>query len=138
MPHIWENNDLKELWLALTNGSSGQTPIVTTIDITGLTVIDMTNVEYADIVNLMSTNGSETIHRVINDFSNKPIIFLPKTGLSIEFRNKSVLSPNSNLRLYAAAQIANGTKQGFIELRKRVVGTSTDFYETNFMDEYYV
>lgn len=136
MAYIFVNQDLQEIWEAIQNLNGQQNPIVAEIDITGLSVIDMSGSEYADIVNLVSSNATETITRIINTLSNKTIVFRPASGLSIDFNNKSAGVPNSNLRLFAATQTPNGTKQGFIALQKRTVGSTTDFYETSFIDEY--
>ncbi len=126
------NNDLAELNKSIGNITTGQNVNAVTIDITGQTVIDMSGKEYAGVVNLTSGNPAETIRTLTNTLSNKNIIFRPSPGLSVDFKNKDVGHAGSNLRLYAADQIANGTKQGFISLQKR----GADFFETNFMDEY--
>lgn len=143
MAHIWKNNDLKEIWLAQQNLVCGQNPTSVTIDITGLTVIDMTDNEYADIVILTSDNAAESIDTIINTLSNKNIIFRPESGLTVTFDNKSAGVVTSNLILFAKEQIPNGTKFGFIELRKRTYAIALDpepatgFFEVSFMDEYF-
>lgn len=140
----WTKTDilLYKLIQVQMNSNAEQFPITATINITGLTVIDMTNVEYADIVVLTSNNAAESINAITNTLSNKNIIFRPASGLIVTFNNKSV-TVGSNLILYAEQQIPNGTKFGFIELRKRsypVAGSpvaAIGFFETNFMDEYF-
>lgn len=142
MAHKWKDNDLYEIWLAQQSAICGQNPVTATIDITGLTTIDMTNIEFADIVVLTSDNATESIDTIINTLSNKNIIFRPESGLVVTFNNKSI-TVGSNILLYAEQQIPNGTKHGFIELRKRsyAVAMSPEpaigFFETNFMDEYF-
>lgn len=136
MAYIFVNQDLQQIWEAIQNLNGQQNPIIAEVNITGLSVIDMSGFEYADIVNLVSANATETVTRIINTASNKTIIFRPEPGLNIDFNNKSALVPNSNLRLFAATQTPNGSKQGFIALQKRTVGVDTDFYETSFIDEY--
>lgn len=141
----WTKTDilLYKLIQVQMNSNAEQFPITATIDITGLTVIDMTNVEYADIVVLTSGNAAESIDTIINTLSNKNIIFRPESGLTVTFGHTSIGVVGSNLLLYAQQQIAQGTKFGFIELRKRSypVAMSPEpaigFFETNFMDEYF-
>lgn len=134
----WTKTDilLYKLIQVQMNSNAEQFPITATIDITGLTVIDMTNVEYADIVVLTSSNAAESIDAITNTLSNKNIIFRPESGLIVTFNNKSA-TVGSNLILYAEQQIPNGTKFGFIELRKRSYAAAIGFFETNFMDEYF-
>lgn len=131
------DNDLQKIWAAIQGLNGAQNPITATIDITGLTTIDMAGVEYADFVILTSSNATESINRIINNVSNKPITFRPASGLTVTFNSKNVLSPNQNLSLYAASVAAQGTKNGFLTVQKRTPQSTTGFYQINFIDQYY-
>lgn len=120
------------------SGGGGGNPVVVTIDISNLNIIDMTGNESADIVNLTSTNLSETIWEVINTSSTKKIQFRPSSILDIDWINEThrgvPIGVTPNLILYADPQTTNGGKGGYIELQARVAGQ--DLYETDFMDSY--
>ena|SRR3989304_4368927 len=136
MAHVFKSNDLRVIWEAIQGLNGSQNPITITIDITDKAVIDMSgNNEYADIVLLTSDNGRESITTIINELSNKEITFCPANGLEVEFVNKT--DGETNLKLFAETQTANGTKSGFIKLKKRTIESVTDFFETSFIDEYF-
>lgn len=135
MAHIFKDNDLRVIYEAMLNVNSNQNPITVTIDITDKTVINMTGNEYADIVILTSNNDRESIETITNAFSNKEITFFPANGLAVEFKNKT--AGETNIKLFAETQTANGTKSGFIKLKRRAIESVVDFFEMNFIDEYF-
>lgn len=120
-------------------GGGGFNPIAeTTLDITGLTAIDMTGLANYGIINLTSANPAETINKINNLTANQQYVFRPANGLQITWNDKSTLGPGvGNLRLSNGAIIVDGSKEGFMVLQRRTFGVNTYFYSREYLDVYF-
>lgn len=122
----------------------GFNPITeTTIDITGLTTIDMTGKTGYGIINLTSSNATETIYLITNCSINQEYVFRPESGLTITWQDQSVDSfVTSNLKLSAPNLVTVGDNNGYIALQRRVVVTPFGdtplpyFFNREFLDVY--
>ena len=102
-----------------------------TVDITGLDTIDISSA-IAPVINLISSNPSETIDFIINIPTDCIIELRPESGLDVTFNDASVNSGNLHLR--APSLICYGTKFGYLQLKthSRIVG---DLFEKEYIDQ---
>lgn len=108
------------------------------IDITGLTVLDLTGFSHYDVINLSSGNTTENIEEITGYTSNKRLQLRSKaTGMSplaITYKDKTIPT-TGNLHIDSAIGttfVADSTASGFIELQRR----DTDFYQTGGVQSY--
>lgn len=106
--------------------TAGYSNLPATIDITGLSSIDMTGNEYAGIITLSSTNATEAVNKVVNSLSNNPYEFTCIDGLITEFQasnvatapaDEIVLENNSNVKVTGRSTVSD-----FLTLRKESNG----------------
>lgn len=115
-------------------GASGFNPYaIATIDITGLDDIDMTGNTLNGIINLTSTNPTETINTISNAATLFPYIFRPEPGLLITW-NDVLTNPLANLKLQGPALTTDGTNFGYLELQRRTI--AGNFYGREYVDQY--
>lgn len=115
--------------------SSTVTGGITTItkDITGITALDLTGQSGELIVNLTSSNATETLYSITNYTNVRKITLRPENGLVVTVYDTNGLGGGFNIYLNSATKVPDGNYNGFLELTKR---NTTDFYETNFIDQY--
>lgn len=115
--------------------SSSVTGGITTItkDITGITDLDLTGYSGELIVNLTSTNATETLYTISNYTNVRKITLRPENGLVVTVYDTNGLGGGNNIYLNANFKVPDGNYNGFLELTKR---NTTDWYETNFIDQY--
>ncbi len=83
-------------------------------DITGLTTLDITAaLNYVGIVNLTSTNPTESIDTIINFPNNQPFRIYPAPGLTVTFVHGG--GPSQPHCAGSANVVVNGTKLNYIE-----------------------
>lgn len=109
--------------------SSSSTLTETTIDITGLSTIDLTAASGYDIINLTSTNPIETILGLTGYATNKNFTLRPAVGLTLSFADDQV---TFLMRLISPSVLIDGTNYGYIEFQKR----GSRYYQKQFMDSY--
>lgn len=115
---------------AASSSSSGVTTI--TKNITSLTDLDLTGQSGELIVNLTSTNATESLSNISNHTNVTKITLRPENGLVVTVYDNNGLGGVYNIYLNAATKVPDGNYNGFLELTKR----GTDWYETNFIDQY--
>lgn len=106
----------------------------TTLDITGMTILNMSGLLNYGIVNLTSSNSTETINIVSNLSSTDAYKFQPKSTLVVTFNDKTIGGAGANLKLAAPSLVADGSNGGYLVIQKRE--TSGDAYQTEFLDTY--
>lgn len=104
----------------------------TTIDITGLTTIDLTGVAESFII-LTSSNPSESIDEIINFPSDCLLTFRHDPSLDVTFNDVAVNA--GNLHLYAPSLTCLGAKFGFIQLGTRQTNPG-ELFQQNFIDQF--
>lgn len=114
--------------------SASVTGGITTVDkvITGLTDLDLTGYSGELIVNLISANANEILYSISNYTNVRKITLRPENGLVVTVYDTNGLGGGYNIYLNAATKVPDGNLKGFLELTKR----GTDWYETNFIDQY--
>lgn len=91
--------------------------VVKTLDITGLTTIDLSSVADADIVNLTSTNATETVDSIIGATDNKTVRLQPESGLTVTFTGTAVADAAAgDIVLPTASFVANGTNRDYLSV----------------------
>lgn len=70
----------------------GKNTFSTSFDITGLTTLDMTTINWAGVILLTSTNASESLTRITNSVNSWPYTFVPEDGLDVTFVASPVAS----------------------------------------------
>ncbi len=114
--------------------ASGGGTTETTIDITGLTTIDLSGFNNFSVINLTSTNPTETINIISNVNTTQNYIFYPEVGLAVTFNDLSIGGVGANLKLAAPSLTADGTYYGYLSIQKRsVLGNC---FQTGFLDIY--
>lgn len=103
------------------------------IDITGSSNLNLNTVTEG-IINLKSTNPTETLNTVSNYSGQGKFILRPQSGLTLTVNDASVAA--GNMRLDASTKVIVGSKQGFIELQQRSLSAAIKFYQTSFIDQY--
>jgi hypothetical protein len=124
-----------------TSGGGGFNPIAeTTIDITGLTEIDMTGKTNFGIINLTSGNAVEFITKITNCSENHEYVFRPAPGLTITWADQSdPMLALPNLKLSAPLLVTDGSNYGYVTLQRRNVtfdGITGYFFDIGFLDQY--
>lgn len=105
---------------------------VVTIDITGLNGIDLTGLKGSVIINLTSSNTTETINALSNIAAGLDFIWLcPSLTLTLTVNDKSV--SGGNIRVYNSTVAMIGAKEGSLQLMQRASGK---FYQQNYIDQY--
>jgi uncharacterized surface anchored protein len=100
-------------------GSGGGVLTSGTLDITGLTTIDLSSVSDNDIVNLTSTNPTETIDSITVIATGKIVRLQPETGLAVTFTGTAVASAGAgDIVLPTSNFVANGTKRDYLSVTK--------------------
>jgi len=119
-------------------GSSSPVPTggETAIDITGLSTIDMTGNTNFSVINLTSSNATETINIISNITDLLEREFRPANGLTITWNDKTVAPPvpAPNLKTQAPSVDTLGTQKGYIRFKARVV--AGDQYSGLYLDQY--
>jgi hypothetical protein len=101
------------------SGGSGTILQEGTLDITGLTTIDLTSVSDKDVVNLTSTNSAETIDSITGIASGKVVRLQPASGLTVTFTGTSVASAGAgDIVLPTSDFVANGTHRDYLSIVK--------------------
>lgn len=108
--------------------------IPATVDITGLTALDLANYKYAGIINLTSKNSSESVKSVLkkpdphgNDF---PLELRPAAGLTLTVVGApfDAISADGQIMMKGNV-ILNGTRGDSITLKRKTVGKYSVFVE---------
>lgn len=108
----------------------------TTLDITGLDYIDLTGIDNYGIVNLTSSNPSETVVRILNSTTNAPKVFRPASGLEVIFEDLNLLSVGANMKMPNDSIAINGTGFGYITIQRRTILPGARFFALNYLDTY--
>lgn len=106
--------------------TGGDTMTESTVDITGLTTINLSAIS-DNIIILTSSNAAETIDTIVISRRAR-IYFYPESGLQLTFVN------SGNLQLYAPSLMADGSLFGFFYMGTR--GGTSDIFQLNFIDQY--
>jgi hypothetical protein len=114
--------------------SGGSSLTETTIDITGLTTINLTGLNNFGIINLTSSNPTETINIISNISTTQNYIFYPAAGLAVTFNDLSIGGIGANLKLAAPSLTADGTYFGYLSIQKRTA--LGNCFQTGFLDVY--
>lgn len=107
---------------------------ITTItkDITGLTDLDLTGQAGELIVNLTSSNATETLNTISNYTNVRKITLRPAVGLTVTVNDCNALGGGTNIYLFGPLIACQGSAKGFVTLDKR----GTDWYEYTGVDQY--
>lgn len=109
--------------------NNGSSTFTATIDITGLTDIDLVNNSWAGIIALTSTNATEAVTDVSNSSSVISHEFRPESGLAVTFTGTAVASAAADKIILPTANfVADGTNNDWLELQK---GVSDALYQIN-------
>lgn len=94
-----------------------------TLDITGLSSIDLTNFNNADIIRLTSVNATETINEIIAAPKHHSYKLAPGNGLALTITSTDpLLATDTSIVLESASLILDGSKGDWIELYNGVHG----------------
>lgn len=97
---------------------SGFSNFETTIDITGLTTIDLTAAGYQGIIHLTSSNATETVNLISNIPSIYPYKLYPAAGLTLTLTGSPVATAAVNeIILPTLTVVLNGDNGDWIELQ---------------------
>lgn len=104
--------------------SQGFSNFWVTLDITGQTTIDLTNLSHIGRVVITSSNPTETISQIIQDNDNHPLLIEPQVGLTVTFvHNNPLRLPNEqNLTIY-------GDLLEFVSFKKSKILTGRWLYD---------
>lgn len=106
------------------------------LNISAATAINMTSIGTARIVNLSSSNATETIDNITNFSDNARLYFRARPGLDVTFNDASVAG--GNMHLMAPSLTIIGDKWGIILFETRVnpINGFKEFYQLTFIDQY--
>jgi len=111
---------------ALKTANSGYSNFEITVDITGLTTIDLsTELLFAGIINLTSSNATETIN-IINELNDTiPVEFRPADGLIVTFTGTPIASitTDGEIIMPTSTLAIDGSKGENVVFRNHVIGS---------------
>jgi hypothetical protein len=94
------------------------------LDITGLTSIDLTGFQNAEIIRVSSTNISETLTDIVSAPKHHSIRILPSPGLTLTISGTNPIGAiDSNIILESPSLSLNGDKGDWLELQNGLFGT---------------
>lgn len=94
-----------------------------TIDITGLTSLDLINFQNTDILRLSSANPSETITEILNAPKHHSFRLAPQAGLSLNLTSTDPITAGANsIVLESSSIVLDGSKGDWIELHNELHG----------------
>ena len=107
--------------------NNGGSSLYSTIDISGLTTIDLSSVSYAGVVYLTSTNPTETIDSIIGEYGFWNVKLVPISGLSVTFTGTSTesISANGAIVMPTSSFTARAVYQEYLQ----VLPVQGQFYE---------
>ncbi len=104
-----------------------------TIDITGLTALNLASYNGYSVINLTSSNATESLTQINGVTGKQKIILRPESGLIVTFGDKNnALIASGNIHLAGEQLVVDGTWYGFLEVQLR----AGEMYQTSSIDSY--